>query len=209
MLRQPIDITGCGRTDAGVHARWYIAHFDADISESPAKVLYQVNAILPHDIALYRLEEASPDFHARFDAVSRTYRYYLHFEKNPFLHGQSFYFHYRQQLHEEALHEAAALLLQYQHFKPFCKTGTDANHYACELMISQWQLGKDNAMYTITANRFLRGMVRLVVGACLNAGLGKISIADLRHALEQQTTVPHAWSVPPEGLFLEDVLYNN
>ena len=207
ILRQPVEITGCGRTDTGVHARFYVAH--ADVADVPLndKVVYQINAILPHDIALLSITETDPLFHARFDAVERQYKYYIHFNKDPFCTTTSWYLHQHTPLDQEKMHEAAALLLQYNQFKPFCKTGSDAGHFKCVLIESAWTFSEDGAVYSIKANRFLRGMVRLIVGSCVNVGLGKITIEELKECLDSQTLLPHAWSVPAEGLFLEGVGY--
>jgi len=206
ILRQPIEIVGCGRTDAGVHARKYAAHFDAEPFVA-SKTLYQVNAILPPDIAVNAIEETHADFHARFDGKERLYKYFMHFEKDPFLQNTSYYFHQAADLNKITLQESAALLLQYENFMPFCKTGSDADHYKCVLMESSWEVKEGRAVYTVRANRFLRGMVRLIVGTCLNVALGKISIDQMKDSLDQQVPMPHAWSVPAEGLFLEEVVY--
>lgn len=209
ILRQPVEITGCGRTDTGVHARHYVAH--ADIVDVPLndKVVYHLNAVLPNDIAISHIIETHDSFHARFDAIERQYRYYIHFHKDPFLNGLSCYFHQHTPLDQHLMHEAASMLMAYDHFKPFCKTGSDAEHFRCTLTESLWTFDKDGAVFSIKANRFLRGMVRLTVGACLNAGLGKISLSELQDSLQHQTPLPHAWSVPAEGLYLENVLYKN
>ena len=207
ILRQPIEITGCGRTDTGVHARFYVAHADvADVLIND-KVIYHLNAVLPHDIALLSVTETDPGFHARFDAVERQYRYYIHFNKDPFRTTTSWYLHQHTPLDQEKMHEAAALLLQYNQFKPFCKTGSDAGNFKCMLTESSWTFTEEGAVYSIKANRFLSGMVRLIVGSCVNVGLGKITIAELKASLENQTLLAHAWSVPAEGLFLEGVGY--
>lgn len=207
ILRQQVEIVGCGRTDSGVHARQYVAHADvADIALND-KIVYQLNMVLPMDIAIHSIEETTPEFHARFDAVSRQYKYYLHHHKDPFLDGRSWYVHQHAPLDHQAMHEAAALLMHYDQFQPFCKTGSDADHYKCKLSASHWVFDEHQSVYIISANRFLRGMVRLVVGACMNVGLGKITIADLKLSLDQQILLPHAWSVPGEGLYLEGVEY--
>jgi tRNA pseudouridine38-40 synthase len=208
ILRQTIEVVGCGRTDTGVHAREYVAHTDVIDVDPSDKIVYQLNAILPSDIAIHSIAIADPAFHARFDAIKRQYTYYLHFKKDPFLNGLSWYFHQQAVLDWGKMHEAAALLLQYNQFKPFCKSGSDADHYTCQLIESVWTVSEHKAQYTIAANRFLRGMVRLIVGACLNTGLGKISIEEIKECLEKQTPLPHAWSVPAEGLYLEKVDYN-
>ena len=211
ILRQGIELTGCGRTDAGVHARNYVAHTDLkfeDISaERISKVIYQLNAILPRDIVIHQIAEIHPEFHARFDAKERTYRYYMHFEKDPFKQETSFYFQQSRDLDVSLLQEAAKVILKYNHFKPFCKTGSDADHYRCNLFQSDWQVNDNAAIYKVSSNRFLRGMVRLLDGACLNVGLKKISLDQLIDCMEKQSPVPQAWSVPAEGLFLEEIKY--
>lgn len=207
ILRQPVEIVGCGRTDTGVHARSYTAHADVVDITLTDKLIYQLNAVLPVDIALLNVVETTPAFHARFDAIEREYRYYIHFDKNPFLHGLSCYLHQHMPLDHNKMKEAAALLMQYHQFKPFCKTGSDADHFKCTLTESVWTFGQEGAVYSIKANRFLRGMVRLIVGACLNVGLGKITLEELKESLDQQAPLTQAWSVPAEGLYLEDVGY--
>jgi tRNA pseudouridine38-40 synthase len=207
LLREPIEVVGCGRTDTGVHARNYVAHFDATNESLPGNLLYQLNSILPFDIAVHTIEPTHENFHARFDAKQRTYRYYLHFEKDPFLQNQSFFFPFKKELNYEWLDAAAQLLKEYEQFKPFCKTGSDAEHYIVYLKESTWEVHPDRMVFTISANRFLRGMVRLIVGATLNVGLGKISLLQLKQCMDTQMPVPKAWSVPPEGLFLESIKY--
>jgi tRNA pseudouridine38-40 synthase len=207
ILRQEIEVTGCGRTDAGVHARMYVAHFDAEPIADVAKTIYQLNAILPHDVAIEKLETVISTFHARYDAIVRGYKYYIHFEKDPFRQDQSYYFQQHRDLNTERMQAAANLLLDFEQFKPFCKTGSDADHFICYLKESRWDIGAHEAVYTVQANRFLRGMVRLIVGATLNAGLGKISLTTLKSCLDTQSVLPQAWSVPAHGLFLEKVEY--
>lgn len=207
ILRDPIEVIGCGRTDTGVHAKKYIAHFDSDALPDIEKLLYQVNSVLPNDIALHSIQRSIDDFHARYDAIERGYRYYMHFQKNPFLQQTSFFFNHYTPLDKIAMQSAAAILLNYESFLPFCKTGSDNHHFRCKLTVSEWSFTENDAVYTIKANRFLRGMVRLITGACLNAGLGKLSLDEIISSLENQTPLPIQWSVPPEGLFLESILY--
>jgi tRNA pseudouridine38-40 synthase len=207
VLRQPVDITGCGRTDTGVHARKYVAHTDVEGIQLSDKLIYQLNAVLPDDIAIDSIKETGSSFHARFDALERHYRYFIHFHKDPFLHDRSYYMHQHVEFTPLLMQEAAEILAGYQQFKPFCKTGSDADHYKCIVKESKWIFEIDHAIYSIKANRFLRGMVRLIVGTCLNIGLGKMYISDLKECLETQSPIPQAWSVPPEGLYLEDVIY--
>jgi tRNA pseudouridine38-40 synthase len=207
LLRESIEVVGCGRTDTGVHARNYVAHFDASSDSLPDAFLYQVNSILPFDIAIHSITPTHAQFHARFDARQRIYRYYLHFEKDPFSQTHSFFFPFKKELNFEWLDAAAQLLKDYEQFKPFCKTGSDAEHYIVYLKESKWEVYPDRMVFTISANRFLRGMVRLIVGATLNVGLGKISLLQLKGCMDTQTMIPKAWSVPAEGLFLESINY--
>jgi tRNA pseudouridine38-40 synthase len=207
IIRQPVEIIGCGRTDTGVHAHNYTAHTDVVDVTLTDKLIYQINAVLPMDISIQHIEETTPEFHARFDAIERQYLYHIHFYKDPFLHGLSCYMHQHSPLDQDKMKEAAAILLQYNQFKPFCKTGSDADHFKCTLTESSWSFHEDSAVYSIKANRFLRGMVRLIVGACLNVGLGKTTIEELKESLDNQSLLPHAWSVSAEGLYLENVLY--
>ncbi len=207
ILREPIEITGCGRTDTGVHARNYTAHLDVSSALYSPKLLYQVNSILPFDISLNSIIETDYSFHARYTAIERHYKYYIHFEKNPFIRDQSFYFNQNVELDMMAMQEAALLLKDYSEFLPFCKTGSSVEHYKCTITESHWIFEENKAAFSIKANRFLRGMVRLIVGACLNAGLGKLSVSDIKECLDHQIPLSVQWSVPPEGLFLERVVY--
>ncbi|HZV68222.1 MAG TPA: tRNA pseudouridine(38-40) synthase TruA [Saprospiraceae bacterium] len=207
ILREPIEITGCGRTDTGVHARHFTAHMDVASAIYSPKMLYQINAVLPLDIAIHSITETDYSFHARHSAIERHYQYYIHFEKNPFNQDQSFYFNQNTELDMVAMQETAILLKEYSEFLPFCKTGSGAEHYKCTVTESHWIFDDHKATFSIKANRFLRGMVRLIVGACLNAGLGKLSVNDVKECLDKQIPLPVQWSVPPEGLFLENVVY--
>ncbi|MEP6646453.1 MAG: tRNA pseudouridine(38-40) synthase TruA [Saprospiraceae bacterium] len=207
ILREQVEITGCGRTDAGVHARSYTAHLDISSSILARKFLYQINSILPLDIAVQSISEKDHQFHARHSAVERHYKYYIHFEKNPFLREQSFYFNQNTELDMMAMQEVALLIKKYTEFLPFCKTGSDVEHYKCNITESLWVFEEGKATFSIKANRFLRGMVRLIVGTCLNAGLGKLNGKTIQECLDLQVPLPVQWSVPPEGLFLEGVVY--
>lgn len=207
ILREPIEIVGCGRTDTGVHARKYIAHTDVSMQYDIPKIIYQVNAVLPQDIAIHAIAESEPGFHARFDAIERHYRYYIHFSKDPFLGDRSFYFNLNNALDHSAIQKAAGMLMQYEEYFPFCKTGSDAEHFKCKLTESIWDFSDRQAIFSIKANRFLRGMVRLIVGACLNVGLEKLSLETLEECLQEQKSLPVNWSVPAVGLYLENVIY--
>lgn len=207
VLRTPmLEITGCGRTDTGVHASCYYAHFDAD-APLPENLLSRINKFLPKDIAIRRIIPVADDLHARFDAHYRAYTYYLSAHKDPFRPDTVLYLHHLHQCDTTSMQAAAQLLLSYDHFAPFCKTGSDAKTMHCQLYRSEWIFDDTAWQYHIAANRFLRGMVRLIVGMCLSVGEGKITLDDVRHALDTQTPLPKSLSVAPNGLFLTEVRY--
>jgi tRNA pseudouridine38-40 synthase len=208
ILGAQIEVTGCGRTDAGVHASQYFMHFDYD-GNFPKAFLSRVNKLLPPDVAIGRIFKVPENMHARFDALKRSYEYRVVFDKNPFETYTAWHFPFYEKLNLQKVHNAATLLLEYREFAPFCKTHSDAQTMKCDLFRSEWQLDATGRKmtYFISANRFLRGMVRLVVGMCLNAGLGKIDLEDVHQALRTQTLLKKSWSVPPEGLFLTEVKY--
>lgn len=198
-------MTGCGRTDTGVHARGYYAHFDSESLPDPATVVYKLNRMLPDDIAIHAIVRVHDGAHARFDAVSRSYQYHLHTAKSPFMH-ESWSYPYR---HPDPgkLNKAAAIVKEYTDFATFCKSKTDVRTTTCHLTESYWISQDDACVYRITADRFLRGMIRLIVGMSLNFERGKLSESDIRNALESGVRTGHDWSVPPEGLMLCDIQY--
>lgn len=208
ILRTPITITGCGRTDTGVHASQYFIHFDTDES-FPKSFEKRINKYLPDDIAIYRIFEVDEKAHTRFDASYRAYEYHLIFDKNPFLIESAYRFPFGEKLDFEKLQSAAKLLLVYDAFFPFCKTKSDAKTMFCDLQRAEW-IWKEEGKYLvfhIAANRFLRGMVRLIVGMCLNVGIGKLSLEEVKDAMENQTRLKKSYSVPPNGLFLSEIRY--
>ena len=217
LLRQPIEVVGAGRTDAGVHAAMMVAHFDvptADDSDavsvpedfSPKQLAYRLNRILPRDIAVQRVEAVAPEMHARFSAVSRTYYYYLHTEKNPFLRTTSWETHY--QLDFPAMNEAAAWLLTQSDFASFCKVGADVKTTLCQLTRAEWvQLSPTSWRFEITANRFLRNMVRAVVGTLVEVGRHRITLADFQRIVESKRRTAAGESMPAHALFLVDIKY--
>lgn len=208
ILRTPISITGCGRTDTGVHASQYFIHFDFD-QEFPKSLNKRINKYLPPDIAIHRIFEVADDAHARFNANYRAYEYHVIFDKNPFLIERAFYYPFGKKLDFEKMQEAAKLLLEFDSFFTFCKTKSDAKTMLCDLHRSEWGWEKEgkHLVFHIAANRFLRGMVRLIVGMCLNVGLGKVTIEEVRFALENEKRLSKSYSVPPNGLFLSEVRY--
>ena len=208
ILETKIAITGCGRTDTGVHASKYFIHFDFD-GEYPKGFLKRINKYLPTDIAIRRIEEVSTDKHARFGATYRSYEYHVVFQKNPFLTDSAFYFPFVKKMDFERMNKAASLLLEYDSFFPFCKTHSDAKTMLCDLKRAEWVWEKEgeHLVFHIAANRFLRGMVRLIVGMCLNVSVGKVTLEQLREAMDNQTRLQKSYSVPPNGLFLNEIKY--
>lgn len=206
ILRDQVEITGCGRTDTGVHASQYFAHFDFG-GEFPPNFPRRINKFLGPDIALHAIEAVAPEAHARFDATYRAYRYDISARKDPFRQETALYYPWAEQLDRSAMQAAAGLLLEYEEFAPFCKTGSDAKTKRCQLFRSEWEFHPQAMSYHIAANRFLRGMVRLIVGMCLSVGEGKLSLEEVRTALDQQTPLPKSVSINPEGLFLCEVRY--
>ncbi len=217
LLRQPIEVVGAGRTDAGVHAAMMVAHFDLPTADdgddvsvpedfSPKQLAYRLNRILPRDIAVKRVEAVAPEMHARFSAVSRTYYYYLHTEKNPFLRTTSWETHY--QLDFPAMNEAAAWLLTQSDFASFCKVGADVKTTLCQLTRAEWvQLSPTSWRFEITANRFLRNMVRAVVGTLVEVGRHRITLADFQRIVESKRRTAAGESMPAHALFLVDIKY--
>ncbi|MFZ1749444.1 MAG: tRNA pseudouridine(38-40) synthase TruA [Saprospiraceae bacterium] len=204
-LGQEMNIVGCGRTDTGVHAQGYYAHIDIESVVDIPHLIYRANKILPMDIAIHDILLVKDNAHTRFDAVSRSYQYHLHTSKWPFA-AQSFYYTYdRPDI--DLLNQAAAVLMQYEDFTTFCKLHTDVKTMICRVTESQWSKQGDHYIYRITSDRFLRGMIRLIVGMCLNVARGKLSIDDVHHAMKDQKRLPYDWSVPAEGLCLCDIRY--
>jgi len=204
-LRQKVDITGCGRTDKGVHARDYFAHFDiAPLDEIPT-LIFRLNKLLPDDIAVHEIIEVAEDAHARFDATSRSYEYHLHTEKSPFS-SHSFYYTYDKP-DIEILNKVAQLILRYRDFTTFCKFHTDVKTMICHITESRWEKIGNQYIYRIKADRFLRGMIRLIVGVCLQVSRGKLTIEEVKTAMSEKRRTGQDWSVPAEGLFLCDIKY--
>ena len=208
LLRFKIEITGCGRTDSGVHAKQYFAHFDYNklLSESQCnKLKYRLNAFLPKEIAIHKIFQVNDDLHARFSALERTYKYYVATTKNPF-HYQTTYKVF-EKLNLEAMNLAAALLIGNKDFTSFSKVDTDVNNNFCDVKVVFWEQQDELLVFTITANRFLRNMVRAIVGTLLLVGKGKISIANFQEIIQQKNRCKAGVSVPAVALFLERVNY--
>ena len=209
LLRTPTPIVGCGRTDAGVHADRYFAHFDAEISDLD-KFTFQCRRILPKDIGIYIIHPVHEDAHARFDAVERSYTYYLATEYHPFYRHFRFYYPQgRRSLDLTKLQEVADIFCKYQHFLPFCKTNGGNLNFRCDVRQASWSFQENEGLFVfrVSADRFLRGMIRLMVGTCIRYSEGKIHLDDIIKAMEDQTPITHIWSVPAEGLMLHGIRY--
>ncbi|PPK85534.1 tRNA pseudouridine38-40 synthase [Neolewinella xylanilytica] len=206
ILGVPIKLVGCGRTDAGVHASDYVAHFDY-AGTLPPRLLPRLNRYLPEDIALYQLAEADDRFHARFSATGRSYEYRISPRKDPFRVDTVTWLPAFGSLDRDAMQAAAGLLLDYGEFAPFCKTNSDAFTMKCTMTESEWDFGAAELRYRVSANRFLRGMVRLIVGTCLQVGTDKLSLDRLKEVMDRQERLPRPLSAPAEGLFLTEVRY--
>lgn len=208
IYNREVSITGCGRTDAGVHAKNFIAHLDMEADLLP-DLRYKINRMLKHDIVIHQIAQVDDQFHARFDATIRSYEYVIKPIKDPFVND--LYYHYKP-IHNvdlSRLQTAAKLIMEYNEFFPFCKSNSDAQTMKCEISESYWEVSDDKTeyRYNITANRFLRGMVRLIVGMCINVGLAKVPLDHVRQALDTQQRLDTPWSVPACGLFLNKVGY--
>ena len=196
---QSITLIGSSRTDAGVHALQNYFHFDYE--ELHPQFLYKMNAILPDDIALKKIHMLPANAHSRFDALSRRYEYRIYRKKNPFLQG--FALHYPFKLDIQVMEEAAAIIGTKNYFFPFCKTNTQAKNFNCSVYKSQWIDKEDSLVYIIEANRFLRGMVRLLTASMLQVGRKKISIGEFCGMFDANDKC--GFSIPSHGLFLTHV----
>jgi tRNA pseudouridine38-40 synthase len=225
VLREPIDTTGCGRTDAGVHAREFFAHFDAtgeSIVHSPWSmekqgrfdedneaamdiILRSLNSILPKDIAIKRIFPVAADAHARFDATLRTYEYYVHFKKDPFKNGHSW--ELRDKPDIDLMNQAANIMMGYSDFSCFSKSNTQVKTNICKIKSAAWLDNDDGIVFKISADRFLRNMVRAIVGTLLMVGRREITPGALRDIIESKKRSNAGTSVPACGLFLTQVKY--
>lgn len=201
-----LEVTGAGRTDAGVHARLMVAHFDFGRLLDVEAVTDKLNRILPPDISVYRVRQVRPEAHARFDATYRTYKYYITTRKDPF--NRAYSWRIFQPLDFEKMNEAARTLFDYIDFTSFSKLHTDVKTNNCKIMQAYWdQTGSDEWVFTIQADRFLRNMVRAVVGTLVEVGRGKLSVEGFRRVIEEKNRCSAGTSVPGNALFLVDIGY--
>lgn len=203
-FRRKFELTGSSRTDTGVHALQNFFHFDSEGLIDP-RALYNINALLPGDIALRNLHRVAPDAHCRFDAISREYRYYLYREKNPFQADRAWFYPYT--LDREKMGMAADLVLEQKDFTAFSKRNTQVKTFLCAIQQSGWQEENDCLVYRVVANRFLRGMVRGLVGTMLQVGRGKLSLSEFGEILQSKDNRQTDFSAPGHGLFLFRVNY--
>ena len=206
LLREEISVTGAGRTDAGVHARQMVAHFDFSEAIDLEQLAYKLNRILPCDIAVDRVELVDDDMHARFSATSRTYHYYIHTKKDPFSRPYSTELHY--ELDFDKMNEAGRILMTYNDFGAFCKSHSDVKTTLCRVTKAEWvQTSETSWYFEITANRFLRNMVRAVVGTLIDVGRGRLTLDDFRKVIEGKRRTAAGESMPANALFLENIRY--
>lgn len=205
LLSEPVSIMGAGRTDAGVHASQMFAHFDTAIVFEASKLIFKLNSFLPNDVAIASIFEVKPEIHARFYAVSRTYLYRVTVKKNVFTFDNSLYV--KHALDVDKMNEAAKILFEYKDFQCFSKTHTDVKTYNCDIMQAEW-IHKDNELhFVIKANRFLRNMVRAIVGTMINIGLGKMDVDELHNIIKSKNRSEAGFSVPAHGLYLTNIEY--
>lgn len=206
LLRQDIEIVGAGRTDAGVHARVMVAHFDFEQALDVVQLAYKLNRILPKDISVSKVMAVSTDMHARFSAVKRTYHYYIHLHKDPFHRFYSCELHY--ELDFRLMNEAAAYLLECSDFAAFCKVHTDVKTTICKMTEARWiDDGGGCWHFVISADRFLRNMVRAVVGTLIDVGRHRLTLEQFKAVVEGKNRSNAGESMPGNALFLEDVKY--
>jgi tRNA pseudouridine38-40 synthase len=205
IFRRKVSIVGSGRTDTGVHCSQQFFHTDLDEPFSRADLIHKLNSLLPRDIAIHSIRAVQAEASARYDAIKRTYRYHITTRKNPLLVGRALYVFKR--LDVKKMSAAARLLLGDQDFECFSKIKTDVNHFRCAVSTAKWMAQENDLIFEISANRFLRGMVRAVVGTLLDVGTGKITVKDFQQIIENRDRKKAGMNVAPEGLTLVKVEY--
>ena len=205
-LPHKTEIVGCGRTDSGVHASDYIFHFDVE-DYDPGQIQYKLNSILPNSIVVEHIIPVHGDAHARYDAHLRAYEYHLLERRDPFREFTAYHLPTLDRLNFDDLQAAAYLLKEFEDFEAFCKNGSDEKSKKCTIYKSEWVKTDNGFIYQIEANRFLRGMIRLIVGMCINVAKGQLTIDEVREAMENRSRLRQDWSVPAKGLFLSRIEY--
>ncbi len=204
LLKEEIQLTGSSRTDTGVHALQNYFHFDTK-SELSSQLLYNLNAILPGDIAARNLHKVKDEAHCRFDATAREYKYYIYQKKNPFLEDNAYYYPYTMDL--ELMQKAATIIKEYSDFTSFSKRNTQVKSFTCDVQESHWTIEGECFVYHVKANRFLRGMVRALVATMLKVGRNKINLDTFQTIIQSQNCTLADFSAPPNGLFLVHVAF--
>lgn len=209
MCRRKVDIVGAGRTDAGVHAQVMFAHLDLDYIPDKKRFLTSLNHIVGNAISVYDLLPVVPEAHARFDALSRSYQYFINLKKDPFTFDYSHFMHRCPDI--DAMNEASSVLLETEDFTSFAKLHSDTKTNICNVTNAVWNYYTDDAkiVFSVSADRFLRNMVRALVGTLLEVGLGKITLEDFKKIILKKDRCAAGMSVPAKGLFLSDIIYPN
>lgn len=205
ILGEATSIMGAGRTDTGVHAKQMFAHFDSYIVFELTDLIYKLNSFLPKDIAIRDIFKVKDEVHSRFDAISRTYLYRISLKKNVFTFNSVYYV--KQSVDVIKMNEAAKILLEYKDFQCFSKSNTDVKTYNCDILKAEWVFINDELHFVIKANRFLRNMVRAIVGTMINVGLGKLTINDVHNIIKSKNRSEAGYSVPAHGLYLLNIAY--
>lgn len=206
ILNSEINLMGAGRTDTGVHATEMYAHFDFEKPFDLKSIVHKLNSYLPKDIVVYAVIPVPDEAHARFDATKRTYEYHINTFKDAFLQDGSWYFHKKLDL--DSMNEASKLLFNHTDFQCFSKVNTDVNTFDCTIFEAYWQQKDNQIVFTISANRFLRNMVRAIVGTLVNVGLHKISLDDFNKIIKSKNREKAGFSVPAHGLYLTKIEYD-
>lgn len=206
ILREAVEVFGAGRTDTGVHAEEIFAHFDSQNEFLIGEVIYKVNAVLPDDIVVLDIVPVNLDAHARFDAVSRSYEYRIFLGRNPFILETTWQL-INKKLNISEMNKAAEILLTYTNFKCFSRSNTDVKTFNCSVSNAIWKLNNNELVFHISANRFLRNMVRAIVGTLLDVGTGKTNLKEFEEIIKSKNRSNAGPSAPPQGLFLTKVAY--
>ena len=206
VFHSEISLMGAGRTDTGVHAKEMFAHFDLETTIDSLKTVHKLNSYLPSDIAVFDIIRVNNDAHARFDATKRTYEYHIHSFKNAFLEQQSWY--YKKELDVALMNAAATILLEHEDFQCFSKVNTEVNTFNCKITEAFWQKENNQYVFTISANRFLRNMVRAIVGTLIKVGLHQITSTEFNAIIESKSRSEAGFSVPAHGLYLTKIEYD-
>ena len=205
LLKTEIKVTGAGRTDAGVHAKQLFAHFDCEEITDISELIFRLNSFLPKDIAISNIIRVKEDAHARFDAVLREYEYVISLKKNPFSEGLAYQIHNKPDV--ELMNKAAKVLLDYKDFQCFSRSKTDVKTYHCIIKKAYWQETNEGLIFTVSADRFLRNMVRAIVGTLLDVGFKKTSLETFHKILKNKDRSKAGASAPAHGLYLTKVQY--